>query len=88
MRYEDSFDDDPNFSLPWFFLTRIDAEAVPKYQAAIEQYALIDPEHELEIDMHSVWAGVASPALLCYKRGDLSEFWRVVDQVKAAERVA
>lgn len=84
--YDYDFDDDwvdPNFSLPWYFLSRLAVDQVPVFEAAMQRYAEIDPEHGLEIDHHSVWNGLPGPALLRGKRGaDLSEFWRIVDQVR------
>lgn len=77
---------DANLHLPSYFITCFDHEALPRYEEAIRRYALIDPEHRLDIDQTGTWNCLHQPALLWYRETghrDLSEFWKIMRMIEA-----
>jgi len=82
------YEDDPNLSLPNHFITCFDLEHLTLYRQAIDAYAVRYPQHSFDIDTSGTWNSSQNPALLCYQRGDLSEFWVIFDELKAAAKEA
>lgn len=84
---DDDFDDfyfgdydDPVY-LPNHFITCFNIESLPLYEAAIAELTKIKPNHGLDIDTSGSWNSMHDPALLCYERGDLTEFWRIFEKL-------
>lgn len=74
--------------LPSSFVTCFDESRLAVYSQAIDVYAsMIDPEHCLSIDTSGNWNVLNDPALLCFKRGDLTKFWRILESIEAASKV-
>jgi len=73
----DDYDYDANMYLPTHFVTCFEKSQLAKYRQAIEKYAEKHPHHGLVIDESGSWNGSKDPALLCYDRGDLGEFWEI-----------
>ena len=82
MLYEKYFDD-PNFSHPAYFITCFDVAVIDKYRQAIVEYAAINPQHNLDIDTSGRWNELRDPALLCFDRSELSEFYKILERLKA-----
>lgn len=74
--------DDPNLSLPSYFITCFDLEEFDLYCQAIDAFAVNNPQHSLDIDISGSWNSSRDPALLCYDRGDLTEFWQIFEELK------
>lgn len=81
--YNDGEYDDPNLSLPNYFITCLNEDQVELHQKAIEIYAARTKQDPcLEIDLSGQWNASRSPALLCFKRGEITAFWEIVDELK------
>lgn len=79
------YNDDPNLSLPNHFITCFDPEQLTLYRQAIDEYAVRHSQHGLDIDTSGSWNSSQNPALLCYQRGDLSEFWVIFEELKVSK---
>jgi hypothetical protein len=76
--------DDPNLYLPPHFITCFDERELPVYRQAVDVYASRHPQHNLDIDTSGTWNSKQSPALLCFDRGELTEFWRILEAIRGS----
>jgi hypothetical protein len=90
MIYDDDFyygndgDLDLNFLLPSEFVTCFDEERLPAYRQAIAEYAVVMPNHQLEIDESGSWNTCCDPALFFYNKGEgsLDKFWKILEAIE------
>lgn len=81
--YEDMYYfEDLNLHLPNYFITCFSPEQLNVFRQAIGKYAEKYPQHNMDIDTSGSWNKLKDPALLCYDRGELTEFWKILESIR------
>jgi hypothetical protein len=55
--------------------------AEPQHHLEIDAFAARNPQH-LDIDTSGSWNQYRQPALLCYNRDELKEFWQIFEALR------